>query len=409
MIVLKSYKGVIEMIKENQSYLEKVLEAKVIVEKEGIKVIFNKEKINLNDEIEINLLKELNPFIKKEITSTEDELFFEFDAESNYISFTKLIYLDERSRWMFASQLIKKIKLHSSNRLHLIVCPENILIDEGLTPYFLHYGVKESIPPYEKDTTRIWNETKALIAAVIDNKYVFEQYINYSDSIELSPIAKRILEAKDDNELLGVIQHQLKALVEEEKSYTKIPLKRWTWVRNSLIGVCVVLIPLCIYIFYSMFILQPRLERFVNVQEPYIQNNYSKIIDHLSNIKVEDMPKVIQFELATAYVVNEALTEIQKANVLKTISLQSDTRYLEYWVYIGRGQAQEALKISRQLEDIDLIVFALLHYEEQIKADYDLGDEEREKRLNEIELEKEKYTRQIEELNEMKEKENNID
>lgn len=399
-IVLKSYKGVIEMTKENQSYLENLVDAKVIFGKEAIELRFHKEKINLDDEIEVNLLSELNPFIKNEITSTEDELVFTFYIESNYITWTKLILLDEKSRWIFASQCIKKIKNHSSNRLHIIVCPENLLIDEGLTPYFLHYGVKESIPPYEKDAVRIWKETKALIAAVIDHQYTFEQYIHFSNSIELSPVAQKIIAAKDEDELLDIIQHRLKEIEVQEKSYKKVSLKRWSWMRNVLLGVCVILVPLCVYIFYSAFIIQPRQEAFISVQEPYIQKNYSEIIHHLSNIKVEDMPKVIQFELATAYVVNETLTETQKANVLKTISLQSDSRYLKYWIYIGRGQAEEALKMSRQLEDIDLIVFALLNYEEQIKADYEMKDEKREALLNEIEIEKDKYTKQIEELNE---------
>ncbi|WP_332651316.1 type VII secretion protein EssB [Lysinibacillus sp. 54212] len=388
------------MTKENQSYLENILEAKVVFEKEKMELRFHKEKINLDDELEINLLSEFNPFIKKEITSTEDALIFTFYIEPNYITCSKVILLDEKSRWIFASQLIKKIKLHSSNRLHLLVCPENILIDEGLTPYFLHYGVKESIPPYEKDTARIWKETKALIAAVIDKQYTFEQYIHFSSSIELSPITQKILAAESDQDLLAIIQQSLKEIEQREKNYKKVTLKRWSWIRNSLIGVSGILVPLCIYIFYSAFIIQPRQEVFINVQEPFIQNNYSEIINQLSNIKVEDMPKVIQFELATAYAVNETLTDAQKANVLKTISLQSDSRYLQYWIYIGRGQAQEALKISRQLEDIDLIVFALLNYEEQIKADYDMKDEKREALLDEIEMEKDKYTRQIEELNE---------
>lgn len=396
------------MTKENRSYLEKVLEAKLSIDKEEVTVSFNKEAINLNDDIEINLLKQFNPIIKKEITFTEDELLIKFYKEQNYISFNELVKLDEKSRCMFASQLIKKIKLHTSNRIHLFVSPENLLIDEGLTSYFLHYGVKESIPPYESDIARIWKETKALIAAAMDTKYEFEQYINFSNSIELSPIAKSIIEAKDENILLEIIQKKIKHLIKEEKKYTKITSKRWSWVRNSLIGLSVMLIPLCTYIFYSIFILQPRFEAFVNVQEPYIQNKYSEIVDNLSDIEVEDMPKVIQFELATAYVKNETLTESQKANVLKTISLQSDARYFEYWISIGRGQGEEALKISRQLEDIDLIVFALLNYEEQIKADFDMKDEEREKLLNEIELEKEKYTKQIEELNELKDKEREL-
>ena len=95
------------------------------------------------------------------------------------MTFGKLRTLDERSRWMFASRILRSIMLHKSNRLHLIVCPENILIDESLTAYFLHYGVKESIPPYERNKERLWDETKAIIAAAIQPKYKFDQYIQF--------------------------------------------------------------------------------------------------------------------------------------------------------------------------------------------------------------------------------------
>lgn len=98
---------------------------------------------------------------------------------------------------------------------------------------------------------------------------------------------------------------------------------------------------------------------------------------------------------------NETLTEEQKDNVLSTITLQTDSRYYQYWILLGRGQAEEALKISRQLEDLDLIMLALLHYEEEVKLNDDLKEEERDRLLNDIKVEKEEYERQIQELQEI--------
>lgn len=386
------------MIEENQTYIEKQLDAKFKSEKEKIVLIFQREKIKLDDEIEIKLLSELNPFIRKEFRSTEDELVFTFYIESNHSTFNQLINVDEKSQWIFASQLLKKIMSHSSNRLHLIVCPENILIDESFTPYFLHYGVKESIPPYERNDTRIWKETKAIIAAIVDNQYSFEQYMQFSKSIQLSPIVEEILQTKNENELLKCIQNQIKAIEKKEKSFTKITLNKWYWVRNSFITLGVILVPLIIYLFYAVFIVQPREKTFINVQEPFIQEDYSEIVDQLSKIKVEDMPHVVQYELATAYIMNVDLIDEQKKNILKTITVQTDSRYFQYWIYIGRGEAKEALAIARQLDELDYILLSLLEYEKQVKADQDMKAEEREKLLNEIESEKEKYENQKKEL-----------
>lgn len=393
------------MTDKKTSYLEKQLEAALKFEQDKIVITFQREKIKLANELEITLLQENNPFIEKNITLTEDELIFTYKKEPNFMTFGKLRTLDERSRWMFASKVLRFIMLHQSNRLHLIVCPENILIDESLTAYFLHYGVKESIPPYERNKERLWAETKAIIAAAVQPKYKFDQYIQFSKSIELSPVAVKIMEAKDEQELLTTIQDQLQLLEKEEKKYTKIAKTKWNWVRYSLIGLLLVLLPLGIYTGYAALVIQPQQEAYVAVQAPYIQGNYSEIIDQLAQYDVEKMPNVIQYELSLAYIVNETLTEEQKENVLKTITLQTDPDYFKYWIYIGRGQVEEALTVARQLEDLDLIMLALLHYEESIKADRELDGEEREQLLDKVQTEINEVTKQLEELKEALESE----
>lgn len=393
------------MTDKKTSYLEKQLEAALKFEQDKIVITFQREKIKLANELEITLLQENNPFIEKNITLTEDELIFTYKKEPNFMTFGKLRTLDERSRWMFASKVLRFIMLHQSNRLHLIVCPENILIDESLTAYFLHYGVKESIPPYERNMERLWAETKSIIAAAVQPKYKFDQYIQFSKSIELSPVAVKIMEAKDEQELLTIIQDQLQLLEKDEKKYTKIAKTKWNWVRYSLIGLLLVLLPLGIYTGYAALVIQPQQEAYVAVQAPYIQGNYSEIIDQLAQYNVEKMPNVIQYELSLAYIVNETLTEEQKENVLKTITLQTDPDYFKYWIYIGRGQAEEALTVARQLEDLDLIMLALLHYEESIKADRELDGEEREQLLDKVQTEINEVTKQLEELKEALESE----
>ncbi|WP_084077754.1 type VII secretion protein EssB [Ureibacillus massiliensis] len=393
------------MLEKKQSYLEKQLDATLKFQSEQITLTFQNEKVKLEDELEIALLREVNPFIQKEITLTEDELIFTYKKEPNFITFEKLRSFDEKSRWMFASNIVKSIIMHSSNRLHIFLCPENILIDESLTPYFLHYGVKESIPPYERDEKRLWQETRATIAAVVEPQFTFEQYIQFSKSIELSAMAENVMGAKDETELLDIIKKQLRVIEKQEKSFTKIKLTKWNWLRYSLFGLILVLLPLSIYTAYSAVILQPRQEAYIAVQGPFIQKNYSEIINKLTKYDVEDMPVVIQYELSLAYIVNETLMEEQRENVLKTITLQTDPRYYKYWIYIGRGQAEEALSLARQLEDLDYIMLALLHYEESVKANLKIEDEERERLLDNINTEKEEIQKQLEEIAETLEEE----
>mgnify|MGYP003407830840 CR=1 FL=1 len=393
------------MKEKKQTYLENQLEAKIEMTPERITITFQKEKIKFQDELEVALLKSANPFIRKEITFTEDELILTFHPEKYQMSFNQVIKREEKSRWMFAMHLVKAVADHSSKRLHLFVCPENIVIDESMTPTFLHYGVKESVPPYEKNDEQTLRETKALIAAAIEPKYSFEQYYQFSDSIERTGIVEKILQAKNEGELITIIQKQMKKLVEEEKNFTKMTVVKRNWLRYSIIALLLLVIPSVIYNGYSVFVLQPQQDAYVYAQEHFLQKKYSEVINTLSNYEIDNMPKVIQYELSIAHIINETLTEDQKDNVLNTITLQTDPRYYEYWIFLGRGQVEKALTLSRQLEDLDLIMLALLHYEEEVKLDSDLKEDERERILNEIDIEKKEYEKQIEELQKLNENE----
>ena len=161
------------MSEQIQTYLEEQLEAVVKNENKRFTIHFQREKIKLDHKAELDMLKEIDSAIKKDIYLTEDELNLVFQIPSNYRSFTILKNKDKKSRWIFTSLLLKKVMGHSLSRLHLILSPENIVIDESLMPYFLHYGVKESLPPYEKNAKKLWQELKATIAAAIDENHSY--------------------------------------------------------------------------------------------------------------------------------------------------------------------------------------------------------------------------------------------
>ena len=94
----------------------------------------------------------MNPKIKKEIVITDDELIIQAAIPASFKRFEALQSEDEKTRWMFAHQLVEKACIrHPYPRLNLVVCPENIVYSTGMTPFFIHYGVMESLPPFEKN------------------------------------------------------------------------------------------------------------------------------------------------------------------------------------------------------------------------------------------------------------------
>ncbi|TYR99125.1 type VII secretion protein EssB [Rossellomorea vietnamensis] len=386
-----------QMSQKKGSYLQEKLEAVVHKEKDKMTLIFQKEKIRLDDISEISILKNIEPAIRKEIFMKNDELHIENTIPDTF-SFPSRLKVNEKERLICAYQLVQKVQSHKLSRLHLIVCPENIVFDQGLTPYFIHYGVKESLPPYEKEADLLLMETKASAAAIVDRQYTFEEYKNYNATLKLPAITKEILEADSFDRLGEVINQFIKEAKQSDSLLMSVSKKKWKLNRYIMLAVSLLLIPALVYSIYSLFFMFPKQERVVAAQESFLLNKYSDVVTELQSYEIDEIPKVTQYQLALSYIINESLTEEQKENVRNTVSLQSDPLYYEYWINIGRGKAKEALEAARFLEDRDLIMFGLLKYREQVKADSDLDSEERQQAIGEIESELAEYEEEMEAL-----------
>ncbi|WP_044340227.1 type VII secretion protein EssB [Rossellomorea aquimaris] len=387
------------MSQKSGSYLQEKLEAVVHRKENRMTLIFQKEKIKLDEIAEIHFLKNINPAIQKEITMENDELRIVNTIPDSF-SFYPQLKANEKERLMSAYQLVQNVRNHTLSRLHLIICPDNIVFDQGLTPHFIHYGVKESLPPYEKDADLLLKQTKAMVAAIVDRQYSFDDYIKFSETLKLSPMTKDILEAESIEDVGEVLNRSIKEAKKSDSLLMTVSKKKWKLNRYVLLGVSLLLIPALIYSIYSLFFMFPKQERVVAAQESFLLNKYSDVVTELQPYEIDEIPKVTQYQLALSYIINESLTEDQKENVRNTVSLQSDPLYYEYWINIGRGKAKEALETARFLEDRDLILFGLLKYREQVKADGDLDSEERQQELDEIESEIAEYEEEMKALEE---------
>ncbi|HZH60750.1 MAG TPA: type VII secretion protein EssB [Metabacillus sp.] len=379
------------------SYLTDQLEA-IITRKDQIMTFaFQKEKIKLDDPTEISFLTELNPTIQKEIVMKNDVLTIQYKLPNSYsFLLPQLKRLDEKERFVLVYKMIQSVTSHRLSRIHLVVCPENIVLDRGLNTYFLHCGVKESLPPYEKNAEKLLQEVKATVASIVDTTYTFEQYVQFSQTLKVSALVKKIMAVKEYKELLNIIDEQIQRVNHEKSLHMTVNKKTWKLNRYVLIGVTLLFIPAFIYSLYSLFSLQPKQESFIQAQEMFLKNNFSEVVTELQPYSIKEMPKVTQYQLSLSYIVNESLTEDQKETVRNTITLQTDPLYYEYWIRIGRGEAEDALDIARFLEDRDLILFGLLKHKEQLKSDDSLDREERQQAIADIENEIKEYQQEAE-------------
>ncbi|MCY8864488.1 type VII secretion protein EssB [Bacillus spizizenii] len=382
---------------KQKSYLENQLEAVAEKTDGGYTFTFQREKIKLLDGLEANVIKDVNPFFHKEIDVTDDEVIITIQPPPSYKAFRVIKAKDKKSKWQFAYQLVQAVQQHNLTRLNLIVAPENIVFDKGLTPYFLHYGVKESIPPYEHDEERVWRELKAAAALAVDGAFDFEDYLKFNETLTFSAEAKAILDTASYDDLLELIQTHIDELEAKAKTYIHIPRKKWNIQRYIGLGLIVLLVPALIYSMYSLFFAQPKHQAIVDSNRAFLNKQYSEVISTLSKYDAESLPESVQYQLATSYVEVENLGSAKTKNIENNlVTLQSDPQHFLYWIDYGRGNYKEAISIGRKLEYNDYIYFGLAKYKQQLLSE-DTNDEEIQKELDSVNSELEKAKKEHDE------------
>ncbi|MFJ9386885.1 type VII secretion protein EssB [Peribacillus sp. NPDC101481] len=388
------------MDEKKSSYLEKKTEAAMMKDDNGHLFVFQRAKLSMQDPLELQLIHEADDALQKHIEVTEDEVQIRVNPPASFFVFSKAKDKNPLSRWLSSYQILKKIRNHELSRLQLVVCPENIVFDSSLAPYFLHYGVKDSLPPYEHNQDELFKETKATISALVDGQYTFEEYLLYHKTLKLSSESQSILATGTWDELSTVIQNRIEDLEKEEKAFVHIPEKKWKTGRYTLWGTVIVLVPLLLFTIYTLFFSQPKQEAYVESGESFLKQKYSEVIDRLENYDPKKMPYVVQYELAKSYVAYEPLDDVRKKNVENAITLQTDSQYLLYWIYIGRGMSEDAIDLARIMEDRELIIYGLVNLKEQIKLDDNLSGEEKETQIKEVDTELSQYEKELKELKE---------
>ncbi|TSB44903.1 type VII secretion protein EssB [Alkalicoccobacillus porphyridii] len=394
------------MVEEKISYFEKKIGAALEKEDNSWVITFQQARLKLHDPLEINFLINSDTVLTREIVTTEDTIQIKAQPKQELYDFDIIHTKDLYAKWMLMNQLLKKVQHHQTKRLNLFICPENLLFDQSYEPYFIHYGVTESIPPYDIDQELLLHELKATLAFLINPKHSFEEYEAYSETLRLTESAKDIMDAKSIDELLVVSQNSLKELETEGKEQVHIPRKSWLINRYSLIGAVALLVPLIALSIYGYWFFIPEKNAYIKSSQHYINADFSSVIDELDSYKGERMPYVVQYQLANAYLATESLTEEQRQNLQNTLTLQSNENVFLYWIHLGRGENEEAIDLARSIE-YELVILGLLKYKDEVTNDASLDTEERESLLNEIQNELDSFMDEREEQRQQEEQEQN--
>ncbi|MBG9784992.1 type VII secretion protein EssB [Shouchella lehensis] len=358
---------------------------------------FQTAEIKQSHSLESELLKQQDPLLKRTIAEDEDELVITVHPQETMLPFSKFRNKGDYAKQVIGYSLIRAVVEHSSSRLHLIVCPENVLVTEGLDIHFIHYGIKESLPPYEKNEDKLFAELKTTLLVLLDGEYRFSEYMSFTDTMKLSARAKKLLETETIDALLSCVETWIHEEEQRARQVHMVPKKKWRLQKSLFFAVAGLLVPTIIYTIYVLFFLHPRYDAFIASNEAYINSNPSEVITALEPYNPSQMPRVVQYQLAQSYVANEDLNMDQTANVQNTLTLQAEPLYFDYWITIGRGDYEEANEIARQLQDGELEMYANLKWRDAVRQDTSLSGDDREELLNDIQADIDRYLREQEE------------
>src|SRR5690606_2997537 len=123
----------------------------------------------------------------------------------------------------------------------------------------------------------------------------------------------------------------------------------------------------------------------------YLISNYDGVITTLNGENAEKMPKSTKYILAHSYLITEPLSDNDKKVIQNNLSLNSDSNYLLYWIYNGRGEFEEAMEKAKYLDDPQLIIYGLIKQIEAAKNNPKLSGSERDKLVKELQQELSEY------------------
>ena len=103
------------------------------------------------------------------------------------------------------------------------------------------------MPPFGNDEERVWLETKAAVAAAVDDSFTFEDYLKYHEVLELKEVGAKVMTMPDSQSLLDYIEQQLELLETKETTFVKLPRKKWKMAKWTSIGLSVLLIPALLF------------------------------------------------------------------------------------------------------------------------------------------------------------------
>lgn len=283
------------------------------------------------------------------------------------------------------------------NKLTTFIHPNNIYLDYNGNPKLLYRGIVYLMPSTANTDEELLRQLKCL-AGYLFTKYSFDDLYSglLMEASKQSQFLQDMFKINDFEVMQQFLTTTYEKLAQEEKrTVVQVPRKKFMLFKQLTlwlgIGLVLALIPLG----YLLMDKVPTDSSCLQADHDFLAEKYDQTIKDLQHVKLKKLNKTQKYELAYSYVQGKGFDNTQRKNIMKNITLQSDPNYLDFWILDGRGQLDEALATAKQLQDSNLIMYALLEQMDSVKNDKSMKASERESKLESLQKQYDKYAKKI--------------
>lgn len=352
-----------------------------------------KSQTRIKDIRQMNLLQEPSDyFAPLQIDENEDMLVFHLTVEESYKNWEDILKLNTSEKLRLLCN-VAKLERFLSTRITFSLHPKTLLFDENLMPVITYRGLRNLVPPFELDESAFLKQLKCYIIALFSTKYDYEQLYNGSlKNAEETEFQRQVRDMEKLSQLKDfLLESYQKEQKKTEKTMSLVSLRKYRTFKQLSIIMIVVSILLAAPLAYYGFVKSPHQDNVIEAHGQYLSSDYGEVISILRSENPENLPFRTQYVLANSYINVEQLSEREKEVILRNVSLRSDTDYLLYWIYNGRGEFEESMEKAKYIDDAQLIMYGLIKQIEEAKNNPELSGTERDETVNELQDELKKY------------------
>lgn len=330
-------------------------------------------------------------FLEQSMSFDDDTVQFNYKLEEDGLNLAtiKARSLSEQLRLALnVLDLEQCLQLPVTFFLH----PENLFITKDERVKIAYRAMPDIMVPASIDSEEFLKQAKCYIIAIFTEHPFSSLYEGALDVVEVPEFLdniRKLLSVEDVRESLTAYYRE--KCEQESASLTIVKKSRYKLYKYASIWLSTLVVLLLIPLIYLVFIRNPFKEKMLDADTAFIKVDYSAVISELKNVDVDDLPYTQKYELAYSYIKSLDFSEDKEKVIMNNVTLKTEDLYLEYWIEIGRGNADDALDIAKRLDDSDLILYAIAQEMENVRNDDSLSGSNRESQLDDLQSEYDKY------------------